>query len=92
MMAQPRPKGDIKSTLEAARQRRLAMEQRSSKEVEQVRILMLLLMLLMMLLMLMPLMLLLIMMIPMMPTQPGNKGTASRKPPLGGVDQTEERL
>ena len=89
MMAQPRPKGDIKSTLEAARQRRLAMEQRSSKEVEQVRILMLLLM---MLLMLMPLMLLLIMMIPMMPTQPGNKGTASRKPPLGGVDQTEERL
>jgi len=31
----PRPKGDIKSTLEAARQRRLAMEQRSSKEVEQ---------------------------------------------------------
>ena len=74
MMAQPRPKGDIKSTLEAARQRRLAMEQRSSKEVEQVRILMLLLMML------------------MMPTQPGNKGTASRKPPLGGVDQTEERL
>ena len=34
--AQPRPKGDIKSTLEAARQRRLAMEQRSSKEVELV--------------------------------------------------------
>ena len=33
---QPRPKGDIKSTLEAARQRRLAMEQRNSKEVEQV--------------------------------------------------------
>jgi len=32
---QPRPKGDIKSTLEAARQRRLAMEQRNSKEVEQ---------------------------------------------------------
>ena len=37
IMVQPRPKGDIKSTLEAARQRRLAMEQRSSKEVEQVR-------------------------------------------------------
>jgi len=35
MPASPRPKGDIKSTLEAARQRRLAMEQRSSKEVEQ---------------------------------------------------------
>ena len=37
---QPRPKGDIKSTLEAARQRRLAMEQRNSKEVEQVVIVM----------------------------------------------------
>ena len=35
---QPRPKGDIKSTLEAARQRRLAMEQRNSKEVEQVAV------------------------------------------------------
>ena len=33
---QPRQKGDIKSTLEAARQRRLAMEQRNSREVEQV--------------------------------------------------------
>jgi len=33
--ASARAKGDIKSTLEAARQRRLAMEQRSSKDVEQ---------------------------------------------------------
>ena len=45
IMVQPRPKGDIKSTLEAARQRRLAMEQRSSKEIEQVRMAMMPLML-----------------------------------------------
>ena len=57
IMVQPRPKGDIKSTLEAARQRRLAMEQRSSKEVEQVRMAMMPLMMPLMLLLMMPLML-----------------------------------
>ena len=48
---QPRPKGDIKSTLEAARQRRLAMEQRNSKEVEQVVIVMMVVMVVIMMVM-----------------------------------------
>ena len=48
---QPRPKGDIKSTLEAARQRRLAMEQRNSREVEQVVIVMMVVMVVMVVIM-----------------------------------------
>ena len=43
---QGRAKGDIKSTLEAARERRrLAVEQRSSKDVEQVRMMMMMILL-----------------------------------------------